>query len=109
MILCVEDDPLLRSGIAALLHPEAVCFAGGLARALELLGEGGIDGVISDLVGVGGTRTVKAIREQFPAVPVVVLTGLDDVPSFAADPLVKVLVKGANGPLEARAALEAMR
>lgn len=51
-----------------------------VGEALARLQDGGIDLVISDLTlpDSSGTDTVKAVREAFPGLPLVVLTSIDD-------------------------------
>lgn len=112
-LLIVDDDFMIRADYKLVLKAahatatDVVQEAGNLKGALAILAKGGIDGVIADLIGTGGALSVLEMRRRFPAVPVTVLTGDKDAPPFE-DEMVRVLLKGDAGPLEARAALAEM-
>lgn len=84
-VLLVEDNPgdarLIREYLAEARH---VAFdieaAGRLSEAMARISEGGLDAVLLDLglPDSAGTEALARVRELAPAVPVVVLTGLDD-------------------------------
>jgi two-component system, cell cycle sensor histidine kinase and response regulator CckA len=82
-ILVVEDDPLVL-GIARRSLTEAgflVYEASNGRKALELMErETGIDGVLTDLAmpEMGGRELARRLREQWPHLPVVFMTGYTD-------------------------------
>jgi sigma-B regulation protein RsbU (phosphoserine phosphatase) len=83
-VLLIEDndgdavllEKLLRDGAALFELVRADCLSAGLAR----LGEGGIDAVLLDLSlpDSAGLDTLERARASAAALPIVVLTGLDD-------------------------------
>jgi DNA-binding NtrC family response regulator len=86
-LLVVEDDEQGLRAVRALLmahgfHP--LCAASG-SEAMEMLQRHGdeIDCVLTDLYmpGVSGMDLLMHIRQTLPELPVVVVTGLGDVPS----------------------------
>jgi len=113
-VLLIEDNPvharLFQAQLAKVGTPVfAVETADRLAAGLERLGQGGIDIVLLDLVLPDSQEleTVIRVRAAAPEIPVVVLTGLDDVDlanraveAGAYDYLVKTQV---TGPSMARA------
>lgn len=90
-VLLVDDHALFREGLARLLGeitPHAVVHhAGNCAEAMEGLqiawANAPIDLVLLDLgmPGETGLSSLRALREAWPAVPVVVLSGTDDGPT----------------------------
>lgn len=90
-ILLVDDHPLILEAVRHILrgldrHAIVLtardCVAGlGLAAA-----EGGLDLVLLDLSlpGLSGVAAVRAWREQWPDVPVVALSGVDDARTVLA-------------------------
>ncbi|MBI4313242.1 MAG: response regulator, partial [Candidatus Omnitrophica bacterium] len=107
-ILLIEDDvqdaDLLQRQLAGQNIPNwKLEHVENLRSALKRLAAGGIDLVLSDLnlPDSTGFDTCGAILKQFPAMPIVVLTGLDDdkvaldaVRSGAQDYLVKGQIQG---------------
>ena len=83
-LLLVDDHPLFRSGLTYLLRTlddqVHVDEAGNCAQASALARERTYDLVLVDLKmpGVEGLEALSAIRKEFPASPVVVLSGEDD-------------------------------
>ncbi|MEO1615951.1 MAG: hybrid sensor histidine kinase/response regulator [Planctomycetota bacterium] len=81
-ILVVEDDPPQRDLIEVLLQENSgddgveVLFAQSLVETLDLLSRLPIDAVLLDLTlpDSRGTVTFQAVCENFPTVPVIVLT-----------------------------------
>jgi len=79
-ILCVDDHPLLREGIAALMEGQAdMTIAGSAAngrQAVELFGRLRPDVTLMDLrmPDMDGIRAIALIREQFPDARIIVLT-----------------------------------
>ncbi|MBX9928300.1 MAG: response regulator [Gemmatimonadaceae bacterium] len=87
-ILLVEDDSEVRRGLVALLSRSEfqVVEARGADEALLLLRRGveRVDLVVSDIVmpGMTGAELARALREERPELPVLLITG------FTTDPLV---------------------
>lgn len=79
-ILTIDDHPMLREGIAAMLETaEDLDVVGGVADAesgLHVYPELRADVVLMDLQmpGMGGLAGVKAFRQRYPAARVIVLT-----------------------------------
>lgn len=99
-ILVVDDHPLLRDGIAAILQGEAdldlVGEASSGEEALESYRRLRADVTLMDLQmpGMGGIEAIAAIRSEFPAARVLVLT------TYAGDvQAVRALRAGAVGYL----------
>ena len=128
-LLLVEDNPhhveLVRRRLdRSTAAPMQLSCAETLATALKRLSEGGIDAVLLDLVLPDSPidQTLPSIFEAFPAVPVIVLTSLDDV-EFAArtvqqgaqDYLVKsqltgeLLLRSVRYAVERKKSLEVLR
>jgi DNA-binding NarL/FixJ family response regulator len=82
-VLCVDDHPLVRKGIASILGNEAdmelVAEAGCGADALKLFREHRPDVTLMDLrmPEMDGVATVKAIRSEFPEARFIALTSFD--------------------------------
>lgn len=90
-VLLIEDDladaDLLKELLSGQRNPSfEVTGVGRLGEGLKRLGEGGIDVVLLDmsLPDSQGVGTASRVSQQFPSVPIVVLTGLDDE-TFALD------------------------
>jgi DNA-binding NarL/FixJ family response regulator len=87
-LLVVEDHALVREGLLqalqALAHdgePAQVRGAGSADEALALIAEDAdLDLIVLDLMlpGTGGFGLLGALRKRFPAVPVLILSALDD-------------------------------
>lgn len=79
-VLIVDDHPLLREGIASVLEGEAgmlrVAEAGNGFEAIEAFRRCLPDIVLMDLQmpGMGGVEAIMAIRAEFPAARIIVLT-----------------------------------
>jgi CheY-like chemotaxis protein len=86
-ILCVDDEKTpreLRRLILAKQGYSVVTAASG-AEALELLQSGGIDLVLSDqmMPGMKGTDLAKAVRSAWPALPFLLVSGVNEIPPGA--------------------------
>ena len=79
-ILAVDDHPLLREGIAAVLEGEddlaLVAEASSGEQAIELFRKHSPDVTLMDLQmpGMGGIEAILAIRREFPSARFIVLT-----------------------------------
>jgi two-component system, NtrC family, response regulator AtoC len=82
-VLVVEDDPRLLDIITSHLDRTgyAVRSAPGAAAALERLGEGPCDVVVSDvrMAGMDGRALLSEVRERFPPCRVVLMTAFGSV------------------------------
>ena len=79
-VLCVDDHPLVREGVAALIETEddvvSVGEAGDGKAAIEQYRKLKPDVVLMDLrmPGLGGVEAMTQIRREFPAARIIVLT-----------------------------------
>jgi len=82
-ILCVDDHPLVRKGIASILANEAdmvlVAEAGNGREAVELFKELKPDVVLMDLrmPDIDGTAATRMIRQEVPDARIIALTSYD--------------------------------
>jgi len=82
-VLVVDDDPVLSKLLVRFYSDEgytAVSVASG-EEALTQLAQGNIDFVITDiqLPGMTGTELITKMKENFPDVPVLAITGYSDI------------------------------
>jgi DNA-binding NarL/FixJ family response regulator len=84
-VLLIDDDPIQVQAIQNLLSAAGsprfeLNGAGSLPEGLERLAAGGVDGVLLDLglPDSSGVETFTRLHGQFPGLPVVVLTSLED-------------------------------
>lgn len=98
-LLIVDDHPILREGLAALLRqagPRAtVLQADGVEACLDLLsGHADLDAVLLDLMmpGPGGLPAIAEIAARRPGLPVIVVSSSED-----AEDVRRALVAGARG------------
>jgi DNA-binding NtrC family response regulator len=105
-VLLIEDDPADTQLIMEILREEPenameILHVNNLAQGLKTLARGGIDVVLLDLTlpDSSGHNTFAKLYEHVAAIPVIVLTGMDDkemairiVHEGAQDYLVKSLV-----------------
>ena len=79
VILIIDDEKNIRSGLRSLLEDEnyEVREAADGETGLKLIKSEPVDLVISDLrlPGISGEEVVETVHKQYPAVPVIVLTG----------------------------------
>jgi DNA-binding NtrC family response regulator len=98
-VLIVDDDARVREILARWLAPEGYQTqeAPDAETALDLLAAGGVGVVLCDVTmpGRGGLWLVERMRETYPAVAVVLATGLENVhPSISlGGNVVRYLVK----------------
>jgi DNA-binding response OmpR family regulator len=101
-ILLVDDEDLLREGVREILEFSdfAVIEARDGMEALELFAVNNVDLVISDIVmpNMDGVDFVSRLRESFPAVPILTISGGSRVvrARFGLD---SALLSGANDSL----------
>jgi DNA-binding response OmpR family regulator len=84
-VLLVEDDPLFANLVVSILHEAsadfAVDFVPRLSTALARIARDHISLILADLQlpDSSGPITVRFLRGAAPAVPIIVLSGVDDV------------------------------
>lgn len=86
-VMVVDDEPMILESLAALLGKEfAVTRACCAAQGLELLGEHGVDLVISDnrMPGMGGCEFLSLVRDLSPTTIRFLMTGYPDLEIMAA-------------------------
>lgn len=78
-ILTIDDEENIRNGLADNFELEGydVKEASSGEEGLELISQGGIDLVITDLRmdGISGSEVVKKVCSEHPGIPIIVLTG----------------------------------
>jgi CheY-like chemotaxis protein len=89
IILCVDDEPnsLILRKLVLEKAGYRVLTAESLARALEVLSSSQVDLVLSDQLMPGGTGTelARQVKTLFPKLPVIVISGVNELPSDAAN------------------------
>jgi signal transduction histidine kinase len=108
VVLIVEDDVLVRDVLTPALkaHGFQVLAAGDAGEALELLSKHPVDIVFSDIVMPGsmnGVSLAVKIREDYPAIPVVLATGYSEDAAVPSD--IRIIGK----PYEIPAVVVALR
>jgi len=78
-VLVVDDEQAVRESIAMILEYEkfSVVFAQDGPGALQRVAAGGIDLILLDIKmpGMDGMRVLQTVRETYPALPVVMISG----------------------------------
>lgn len=78
-VLIVDDDQLVRSGLGVGLEDEgfAVHFASSAEEAFDVLPAQVMDALLVDIYmdGMDGIEMLKTVREQWPLLPVIIITG----------------------------------
>ena len=86
-ILCVDDEGIPRMLRKLILQKQGykVVTAASGKEALALLDDGGINLVLSDqrMPGMTGTELTKAIKSGNPAMPVILFSGVNEIPQDA--------------------------
>ncbi len=83
-VLIVDDHPIIRHGVAQTLAMEADLVVGGEAssatEALEALRDSHVDLAVIDvsLTGINGIELIKQIRNEYPDLPILVLSMHDE-------------------------------
>lgn len=88
-ILCVDDEEIPRVLRKLILEKQGyqVITAASGAEALEILAQNSIDLVLSDqmMPGMTGTELTKLVKALQPAMPVVLISGVNEIPPDADD------------------------
>lgn len=88
VILCVDDEknPLTLRKLVLERAGYEVLTASSADEAMRLLARNHIDLVVSDYLmpGVVGTELAKQIKSSYPNLPVVLLSGVNDIPDDAS-------------------------
>jgi CheY-like chemotaxis protein len=87
-ILCVDDEETPRTLRKLILQKQGyqVITAGSGAEALELLEREKIDLVLSDqmMPGMLGTELTKSVKAARPKMPVILISGVNEMPADAS-------------------------
>lgn len=87
VVLCVDDEPnpLVLRRLVLEKAGYQVLTAESLARALEVLSSSAVDLVLSDQLMPGGTGTelARQIKQLFPNIPVIIISGVNELPPDA--------------------------
>src|SRR5260370_252440 len=86
-ILCVDDEEIPRTLRKFILQKKGyrVLTAASGNEALEMLDKEEINLVLSDqmMPGMTGTELTNRIRETYPAMPIVLISGVNEIPPGA--------------------------
>jgi CheY-like chemotaxis protein len=87
VILCVDDEPnslVLRKLVLQKAGYE-VLMANSAAAALDVLASSQVDLVLSDqlMPGVTGTELARQIKNRWPSLPVILISGVNEIPADA--------------------------
>ncbi len=83
LILIVDDDEAIRDTLHELLSEEYVCQTAETAeKALARLQSDPYDVVLTDISmpGLSGIELLGHVRQQFPHLPVIIVSGIGDQP-----------------------------
>jgi CheY-like chemotaxis protein len=87
-ILCVDDEETPRTLRKMILQKQGyqVVTAASGAEALELLNRAKIHLVLSDqmMPGMTGTELTKSVKAMLPAMPVILISGVNEIPEDAS-------------------------
>jgi CheY-like chemotaxis protein len=87
VILCVDDEEIPRTlrGIILTRQGYAVLSAVSVAQALELLAQQHVDLVLTDqmMPGLLGTDLAKGLRASRPELPIIIVSGVNEIPDDA--------------------------
>lgn len=87
VILCVDDEavPLTLRRLVLEKSGFAVIPASSASEALDILSGQTVDLVLTDLLmpGLNGLELARKIRDRVPAVPIILLSGVNEVPEDA--------------------------
>jgi CheY-like chemotaxis protein len=84
VILCVDDDEIPRTFRKLILQKQGyeVVTASSGEQALEMLSGRSFDLVLTDqmMPGMVGTELTKRIKSSIPSMPVVIISGMNELP-----------------------------
>lgn len=87
-ILCVDDEETPRTLRKLILQKQGyqVITAASGAEALEVLDRVSIDLVLSDqmMPGMAGTELTKSVKSMRPTMPVILISGVNEIPADAS-------------------------
>lgn len=87
LILCVDDEeiPLTLRKLVLQKQGYKVMTANSAAKAMEVLGACHVDLVLSDqlMPGITGSELAKGIKQTRPDLPVVLVSGVNEIPHDA--------------------------
>jgi len=87
VILCVDDEnvPLILRRLVLEKSGFQVIPAASGAEALDILNAQPVDLVLTDLLmpGLNGLELARKIKERTPALPIILLSGVNEVPEDA--------------------------
>jgi CheY-like chemotaxis protein len=87
-ILCVDDEETPRILRKLILQKQGyqVVTAGSGVEALEVLNRASINLVLSDqmMPGMTGTELTKSVKAMRPTMPVILISGVNEIPPDAA-------------------------
>jgi CheY-like chemotaxis protein len=99
-ILCVDDEqlPLLLRKLVLEKHGYRVLTAGSASDALQVLKDHRVDLVLTDQLMPGGTGTelAQSIKGLWPDLPVVLISGVNEMPADAS--WADVFISKTEGP-----------
>jgi CheY-like chemotaxis protein len=88
VILCVDDEEIPRTLRALVLGKQGyiVLSAVSAAQALELLDLHHVDLVLTDQImpEIAGTELAKRLRATRPSLPIIIISGVNEVPEDAS-------------------------
>jgi CheY-like chemotaxis protein len=87
VILCVDDEPnslILRKLVLEKAGYRVLTASSG-PQALEVLSANPVNLVLSDqlMPGTTGTELARQVKTQFPALPVILISGVNEIPPDA--------------------------
>jgi len=86
-ILCIDDEEIPRTLRKLILQKQGyrVVTAASGAEALEVLDRENIDLVLSDqmMPGMTGTELAKSVKATRPTMPVILISGVNEIPADA--------------------------
>ncbi len=87
VILCVDDEEIPRTLRAMVLTRQGftVLSAASAAQALDLLDQHHVDLVLTDqmMPGMIGTELTKVVRALRPQLPIIIVSGVNEIPDDA--------------------------
>jgi CheY-like chemotaxis protein len=87
VILCVDDEPnsLILRKLVLEKAGYRVLTASSAPQALEVLSANAVNLVLSDqlMPGTTGTELARQVKTQFPALPVILISGVNEIPPDA--------------------------